>query len=94
MAHILMGGFTIAMGLVAVSIGVLMAQQHLDLAHQSDHRMARRRAAMPWDWQAWFFGGFSGVAFGLRGLWAIALCVAWTLAGFGVVGLGIQLFSD
>jgi len=94
MAQAVMGGLTIVMGLVAAGVGLVMAQHQLHVAHQSYHRMATRNAAMAWDLRAWFFGGFSGVTCGLRGLYAVALWLAWTVAGVGVVGLGIRLFGS
>lgn len=94
MAQAVMGGLTIVMGLVATGVGFVIAQHHLHMANQSYRRMAMRHATMAWDWGAWFFGGFSGVTCGLRGLSAVALWLAWTVAGVGVVGLGIRLFGS
>ena len=93
MAQLLLGGLSIAAGLVAAGVGVVAARHGLRAARRTYHKTAGLAAAAPEAWGGWFLGGFSGVTMGLRWLSAIAAWFTWTLAGLGFLGVGIRLVS-
>ena len=82
----------IPMGLVAAAIGVVIASHYFRHAHRHYRRVALRSSAMTDGWNVWFFGGFSGISLGIRGVIAILAWLAWTLAGLGFIGLGARFF--
>ena len=89
----LIGGLLIVTGLVAAGVGIAVARHGFHAAQRMYFRMAARSTMSPEDWDAWFLGGFSGVSLGFRGLVALVVWLVWTLAGLGVIGLGVRLFG-
>ena len=89
----LIGSLTILTGLVAVGVGVAVASRSVESARRISRRTASRTAAALAGWGVWFLGGFSGMALGLRWLFAVALWLGWTAAGLGLMGLGIRLIQ-
>jgi len=93
MADVIVGGLLVGVGVLAAWMGLAAGGRALRSARRSYHRMSPVSAATSEDWGAWFLGGFSGVTMGLRGLIAAIVWLAWTLAGVGFIGLGIQFFE-
>ena len=89
----LMSSLMIAVGALAVGLGVLMARAGLRIAHRRYARTARIADANLDEWGAWFLGGFSTMTLGFRGLIAVIAWCAWTLIGVSCLGLGIQLLG-
>ena len=89
----LIGSLTILTGLVAVGVGVAVASRSVESARRTCRRTASRTAAALAGWGVWFLGGFSGMALGLRWLFAVALWLGWTAAGLGLMGLGLRLIK-
>ena len=92
-AQAVMGGLVVVLGLLALGVGVLLAQQNLRAAHRSHQKTAALSAATLESWDAWFLGGFCGVTMGLRWLSAVVSWLAWTLGGLSLIWLGIRLFG-
>ena len=88
-----MGGLVMATGCVSVVVGMAVAMYYLNRARRTYHRTVSLSAAAPEEWGSWFLGGFSSLTMGIRWLYAIAAWLALTLAGMGVIGLGIRLFG-
>lgn len=93
MGTIVVSGLVIAMGVVALGVGIASAISSLRAAHRVHHRTAGRATAMLEGWDAWFLQGFSTMTMGIRGLYAILLWLGWTLVGVTLIGLGIRLFD-
>jgi hypothetical protein len=89
-----MAALLVVTGLVAVTVGVAVARQCLREAHRAYQKTASFSTATLEGWGSWFLGGFSGLAMGLRGLYALAACSAWTLAGACLIGIGVRLFTS
>ncbi len=82
-----------AVGVLSVGIGALMARDGLRSAHRRHDRTAGVSGADLDAWGAWFLGGFSTMTMGFRGLIAAIAWCAWTLIGMSCIGLGIQLLG-
>lgn len=80
------GSLVIVTGVVAALSGVVVIQSRLAKVQ----RTTARSAILADDWSAWFVGGFSQMTVGARGLLAVAVGLAWVLAGVGLIGLGVQ----
>jgi len=87
------GAVVIAIGVLAFGIGVLLARTHVRLAHRAHQRTTALQTIMPESWNAWFLGGFSVLTAGTSRLWAVGAWLVWTLAGLGLVGLGIRVLA-
>ena len=74
-------------------MGAALAKDRLQAVHRTYQRTATLSASSGQGWSEWFVGGFSGIAMGFRWLSIIAASLAWTLAGVGLIGLGVQLLS-
>ena len=91
MAELVVGSLVMAMGLIAAGVGVIIARRALQTAQRAHHRTAAISAATLEGWDSWFLGGFSHLAMGIHWLYAVSVWLAWTLAGAGLIGLGIGL---
>jgi hypothetical protein len=89
----IIGGVTIAMGMAAAWVGAMVAARSLSCARRAYRRTSGLAAASVEAWGVWFLGGFSGVTMGLRWLYAVAVWLAWTAAGLGLLWLGIRLLD-
>jgi len=87
------GSVVITIGVLAFGVGILLARTRLRLAHRAHQRTAALYAAMPESWSAWFLGGFSTLTAGTSRLWAVGAWLVWTLAGLGLLGLGVRLLA-
>jgi len=87
------GSLTVVTGLIAAGVGIVVAGRSIQSARRVYRRTASRSAAALGGWGAWFLGGFSGMTMGLRWLYAVALWLGWTVAGIGLIGLGIRLLK-
>ena len=83
----------IAIGVLSVGIGILLARDMLREARRTHLRMMSRATDVLEGWDAWFLGGFSSMAMGCRWLWAMATCAGWSAIGLGCIGLGFRLLS-
>ncbi len=93
MAYGILGAVMVLTGVGAAVAGALLARQGLKAASRTYQRTQAGLPVPPEDWDAWFRGGFSGMALGLRWLSALAGWLLWTLAGAGFVALGLRLWS-
>jgi hypothetical protein len=93
MVERVIGGVMIVMGLIAAWVGMVVASRSLQSASRIYRRTSLLSAATLEGWGSWFLGGFSGMTMGIRWLYAVGAWLAWTLAGGGLIGLGIRLFS-
>jgi hypothetical protein len=89
----LMSGLVMAMGLLAVAVGIAMARHRISAVHRTHQRTEALSAATLESWNAWFLGGFFELTSGFQWLWAFAASLAWVLAGVGFIGLGIWLIG-
>ena len=78
-------------GFIAISLGVLLARDHLRRARRLHRKTGLIHAAMPEGWGSWFFQGFADLTAGTR--WAVAACllVFWMIVGIGLVSVGVRL---
>jgi hypothetical protein len=91
--HWVAGSLTVLMGVIAIGIGLVMADRVLQSGRRVYRRTAALSAATLGGWGSWFLGGFSGLSMGFRWLTAVGALVVWSAAGLGLVGVGIQLFD-
>jgi hypothetical protein len=87
----LVGGSLMILGGAAALIGLALAQRSLRLAHRAHAWTARRSDTTVEGWDAWFLTGFSDLTMGIRWLYALVVWSAWTLAGAGLIGLGVYV---
>ena len=83
----------IATGLISTGVGVAVATSRLREARRAYRRTEFVYRAMPEGWTSWFVEGFSTMAMGTHWFWASVALVTWTLAGLGLIGLGLRLLS-
>jgi len=78
-------------GVLAMSVGLLMARRRLRQAKRIRRKEGLIHASIPESWGFWFFQGFSHVTLGTR--WMVAVCdlVFWVAFGVGLVSLGVRL---
>jgi len=81
----------LAGGLVAISVGWLLARSRLKRARRRHRKKKLIHATMPEGWGVWFFQGFSDVTLGARWLVAVFVLVFWVALGVGLVSLGVHL---
>jgi len=93
MAELFVSGLVITMGLISAGVGIAVAASRLRTARRAYRRTAALQTAMSEGWGAWFVGGFSGMTMGTQWLSAVTAWFIWTLAGLGLITLGIRLFS-
>ena len=93
MTQWLLGTLIIVMGLMAAGVGAMFASQSLRTAHRTYRKTTSLSTRVPEGWDAWFLGGFSRFTMGMRAMMALAAWITWTLAGVGLIGLGIRLFD-
>ena len=89
--HELIGGLTILMGLIAAFVGMVVANHSIHSARRTYRRTTLLSAASLGGWGSWFLSGFSGMTMGVQWLYAVGLWLIWTVAGLGLIWLGIQL---
>ena len=87
-----MSGLVIAMGLLSAGVGMVAAMHRLQSGARAYRRLTALYAVMPEGWTSWFVGGFSTLTVGTYWLWATAILVGWSVAGFFLIGLGLRLF--
>ena len=87
----LVSGLMMTTGVLAGGVGALTARQMLQDAGRAHARIVSRTTGILESWDAWFLGGFSRIAMGVRWLFAMVAWIGWTLVGMGCIGLGIQL---
>jgi hypothetical protein len=90
----MMGILVIATGVVSAGVGIAIALQRLRVARRAYRRTATLYAAMPEGWSSWFVGGFSSLTVGSHGLVALAAFLGWSMAGLGLIGLGLRLLRS
>ena len=93
MAELFVSGLVIVTGLTAAGVGVAAAASRLRVARRAYRRTVTLYTASPGGWGSWFVGGFSAVTMGTQWLSALVAWFIWTLAGVGLIGLGLRLFS-
>ncbi len=91
MAQWLMGGLITMMGVVAMGLGALVARHSLAAARRVHQRTASLATATVDGWDAWFLGGFSGLALGIRWWYAVSIGMVLALAGACLIGVGVRL---
>ena len=93
MTELVVSGLVIATGLISAGVGMAVAAGRLRTARRAYRRTAALHAATSEGWGAWFLGGFSGGTMGTQWLSAVTAWFIWTIAGLGLISLGIRLFS-
>ena len=93
MTELVVSGLVIATGLISAGVGMAVAAGRLRTARRAYRRTTALHAATSEGWGAWFLGGFSGVTMGTQWLSAVTVGFIWTIAGLGLISLGIRLFS-
>jgi hypothetical protein len=93
MTELVVSGLVVTIGLIAVGVGVATATSRLRTAKRAYRRTAALHTAVSEGWGAWFVSGFSGITMGTQWLSAVTAWFIWTLAGVGLITLGIRLFS-
>lgn len=84
-----LGGLTILTGIVAAVLGVTTARTRLQAASRT-HQKTAVRASLD-EWQAWFVGGFSGMAVSRRAGSACAIGLGWIVAGVTFIVWGVEI---
>ena len=93
MTELVTSGLVIAAGVLSAGVGYLVAAGRLRTARRVYRKTEALNATLPESWGSWFLGGFSGVTMGTQWLSAAAVWLVWTLAGVGLIGLGLRLFD-
>ena len=83
----------VVMGLTSAWVGALIARRAVRTAHRTHHRTTSLSPATLDGWDAWFLDGFSALTAGIRWLSALGAWLGWTIAGAGLVWLGLRLFQ-
>ncbi|MBI4341838.1 MAG: hypothetical protein HY599_00550 [Candidatus Omnitrophica bacterium] len=83
----------IVMGLISAGVGALVARHALRAAHRTHHRTVSLSPATLDGWDAWFLDGFSALTAGIRWLSALGVWLGWTVAGAGLMWLGLRLLQ-
>ena len=92
MSLLVISSLIIAIGILSVGVGILLARDMLSEARRVHVRMTSRATGVLEGWDAWFLGGFSRMAMGCRWLSAMAMCAGWSVIGLGCIGLGVHVF--
>ena len=79
-------------GVVAASVGLLIASSRLRAAGRAYRKIGAFYDTMSDGWSSWFLGGFSGLTVGTHWLWAMATLALSMSVGLWFVVCGLQLF--
>ena len=93
MSAFVVSSLIIAIGVLSVGIGILLARDMLHEARRMHRRIVSQATDVLEDWDAWFLDGFSRMAMGCRWLWAMVICAGWSAIGVGCIGLGFRVLS-
>ena len=91
MTERLVSWLVIVTGLISTGVGLAVATGRLKHARRAYHRTQTLYDAMPEGWTSWFLQGFSGLTMGTHWLRATLAFIGWSLAGLGLIGLGVRL---
>lgn len=91
MSEHLVSGLVIVTGVLATAVGVAASVNRLRTAGRAYRRIETLYGSMSEGWTAWFLEGFSGVSLGTHWVWAMLVLVGWSLAGIGLISLGLRL---
>lgn len=91
MSDLLISGLVITTGVMSAGVGVLTATHRLQIARRAYRRTEALNDTLLGGWNDWFLGGFAGLSLGTQWLSAAAVWLLWTLAGAGLIALGVQL---
>jgi len=92
MAEWIASSLIVTTGLCAAGVGIASAASRIRTADRTYRRTVTRHAASG-GWNLWFLDGFSRLTIGTQWLTALAAGSLWTLAGLGLVGLGVRLLT-
>ena len=81
-------------GVIAASVGVLIAANRLRAAGRAYRKIGAFYDTMSEGWSSWFLGGFSGLTVGTHWLWAIATLAVSMGVGLWFIISGLQLFRN
>ncbi len=84
-------GLVCATGIVALLIGGLVCGLRFRSAQRTFERTTAMSHRVDDGWETWFMDGFSRVAVGMQGLRALAVGIGWSVAGLGLIGIGLRL---
>ena len=93
MSDLIISGLVITTGVMSAGVGWLTAVHRLQIARRAYRRTEALNADLLGGWNDWFLGGFAGVSLGTQWLSATAAWLLWTLAGVGLITLGVRLLA-
>ncbi len=80
-------------GIVAMGLGIVLSRAHLRQVARANRKHGLVHAAMPDGWGVWFFQGFADVTMGTRWAVALAILLAWSGVGLGLITVGMGLWE-
>ncbi|MBI4341480.1 MAG: hypothetical protein HY598_04275 [Candidatus Omnitrophica bacterium] len=92
MTQRLISTLVVITGVLAASVGLLIAAGRLRAAGRAYRKIGTLYETMPEGWSSWFLGGFSGLTPGTQWLRALAALAVWVTVGAWFIGLGLRLF--